>query len=353
MRRALRALLSTEVSDPLVVSRVLGVFYLAGSLVVIGSLFLPHPEGANAAGLLAVASAAVVGGCGSLFGAKHARIWTVHAVLAAGTVLVCLCVYFAGVAAGVYSTMFVWVVLVAASFFSHRAVAAHVVWILLTWGFTLNTVVEPTGFSGITRWALGGFVLVVSAFVTTEIVGGRRSAEERLRSEVEERQRLQHELEHLAYHDPLTDLPNRRLFEEELIRELARAERHASPVCLVAIDLDEFKHYNDVNGHIAGDKLLKDWATGWLTSLRTEDLIARLGGDEFVALLPDCPLDEAGRVAERLRSGVPLGQTCSTGIACWDGRESAEELLARVDKVMYESKELHAAREVANLRPAA
>jgi diguanylate cyclase (GGDEF)-like protein len=327
-------------------SRVLGVFYLAGSLLVIASLFLPHPAGANSAGLLAVASAALVGGYGSLFAAKNVRIWTVHAVLAFGTVLICLCIHFAGVVSGIYSAMFIWVVLVAVSFFSPRAVVAHIAWILLAWGLTLTTVMEPTGFSDITRWTLGGFVLVVSALVMGEIVAGRRSAEDRLRAEAEERQRLQHELEHLAFHDPLTGLPNRRLFEEELPRELARAKRHGTPLSLVAVDLNEFKRYNDLNGHVAGDELLKGSASAWDRALRAEDLIARLGGDEFVALLPDCPLTEAELVAERLCSGVPLEQTCSTGVACWDERESAEELLKRVDKAMYESKERTAARAV-------
>jgi len=136
MSHALKGLLRTGASDPVATSRVLGVFYLAGSVLVAASLVLPHTEGATVAGLVAIGCAAAVVGSGSVLMAKHARMWTVQTVLAAGTVLICLCVYFAGVATGVYSFMFVWVVLVAASFFSQRAVAAHLIWILLTWGLT-------------------------------------------------------------------------------------------------------------------------------------------------------------------------------------------------------------------------
>jgi len=345
------ALLRTGANDPPLTSRVLGVFYLSGALLVVLSVLLPHPAGANLVGLLAIAGTAVVVGSASVMWAKHARMWTVQTVLAAGTGLICLCVYFAGVAAGIYSAMFVWVVLVAASFFSGRALTAHVAWILLSWGLTLAMVEEPSGFSGVTRWALGGLVLAVAAAVMSEIVVGRRATEAELRTEAEERERLQRELEHLAHHDPLTGLANRRLFEAELARELARAKRRDTPLCLVALDLDEFKEYNDEHGHVAGDRLLQLTASAWADGLRAADLIARFGGDEFVALLPDCPAAEAELVARRLSHGIPLGCTCSTGIASWDGRESAEELIARADRAMYEAKKKVIATNVRRTRP--
>lgn len=335
-----RGLLRSGGSDPPLTSRVVGVLFIAGSLLVFLSLLLPHPDGASVAGLAAVAGSAVVVGAASIAWADHARRWSVHAVLAGGTALVCLCIYFAGnAAAGIYSPMFVWVVLVAASFYAGRAVAVHLGWILVSWGITLAVVEEPSGFSAVTRWALGGFVLAVTAVVMSQIVAGRRSMEKRLRAEAEERERLQVELEHLAHHDPLTAVANRRLFEEELARELARAERRSAPLCLVALDLDGFKQFNDLHGHVAGDRLLALAAAGWAAAVRAEDLVARTGGDEFVALLPDCPQGEAERVARRLRSAVPMGQSCSAGVACWDGRESGEEMLARADRAMYASKD--------------
>jgi len=313
-------------------SRVLGVLYLAGGLLVAFSVLLPHPEEADAWALLVIAGLGVAVGGASLIWAKRARTGTVHATLAAGTGLVSLCIYFSGVAAGIYSAMFVWVVLLAASFFASRAVAAHVGWVLVSWGLALALVEADTGFSVITLWALGSFVLVVAATVMSELEGGRRSTEEQLRS-------AQDELEHLAHHDPLTGVANRRLFEKVLTRELARAKRHGTPLAVVALDFDKFKEYNDEHGHAAGDQLLQIATSGWARVLRTEDLIARLGGDEFVALLPDCPPTEAERTAQRLCSHLPLSCTCCAGIASWEGHESAEELLARADAALYEAKE--------------
>jgi diguanylate cyclase (GGDEF)-like protein len=233
-------------------------------------------------------------------------------------------------------------VLVSGSFFARRAVAAHVFWILLSWGLALVATQEAAGYSTITRWLLGSLVLGVSAAVMTEIVAGRKSTEERLR-------RAQGELEHLAHHDPLTGIANRRLCEAELAREMARANRQDAPLCLVALDLDGFKEYNDHHGHLAGDRLLKLVASSWSRALRASDLIARLGGDEFVVLLPDCPLSEAEQVAERLRSDLPYGSRCSTGIACWNGQDSAEDLLALADEAMYEAKQNGSERPLAQV----
>ena len=333
-----RALLRTGAGDLRLTSRVLGVFYLSGSLLVFLSLLLPHPEGANAAGLLAIAGTAVVIGSTSILWARHARRWTVHAVLAAGTGLICLCIFFAGVATPVYAAMFLWVVLVAASFFAGRAVTAHVLWVLVSSGLTLLVIDEPSDFSLVTRWVLGALVLVVAAAVMSELVAARRSTEERLRIEIEEKERLQRELEQLAHSDPLTGIANRRHFEQELAREMARATRQAWPLCVIALDIDDFKQYNDEHGHAAGDRLLKSAASAWAGSLRGEDIIARVGGDEFVALLPNCSFAEAERAGERLRRSVSEDQTCSVGIACWDGREPAEQVLERADLAMYGSK---------------
>lgn len=326
--------LRTGEHDPGLTSRVLGVFYLAGALLVLLSILLPQPEGADSTGLLGICVSATVVGSASLIWASHARMWSVHAVLAGGTALICLCIFFSGVAAGVYYGMFIWVVLVAGSFFGGRAVAIHVAWIMISWGVTLLSVDEISEFSVVTGWTLGSFVLVVAAAVMSEIVAGRTETEEELRS-------AQGELDHLAHHDPLTGVANRRLFDLELVRELARAKRTKAPLSIIALDFDGFKKYNDENGHFAGDRLLKSATSAWAGTLRAEDLIARFGGDEFVALLPGSPQVEASRVAKRLCHLLSVGSvgcTCSTGVASWDGHESAETLLVRADKLLYEAK---------------
>ncbi len=149
---------------------------------------------------------------------------------------------------------------------------------------------------------------------------------------------LVEELERTSRTDALTGLANRRHMQVELPRLLAETDPLLPSVAIALIDLDGFKAYNDANGHLAGDRLLKETATVWLDQLRGDDFLVRLGGDEFVAILPGCSRRNALQVAERLMESVGPNRSCSVGVACWDGVESAEELLARADRAMYGSK---------------
>lgn len=153
-----------------------------------------------------------------------------------------------------------------------------------------------------------------------------------------ERVELLARLEAIARTDDVTGLPNRRAWEEELPREVQRSSRSRRPLCVAMIDLDHFKRFNDERGHQAGDRLLKEAAAEWAEELRATDVLARYGGEEFALALPDCPPDEALSVVERLREATPEEQTCSAGIAHWDGSESAGELLGRADAALYEAK---------------
>ena len=145
-------------------------------------------------------------------------------------------------------------------------------------------------------------------------------------------------LEASARTDDLTALPNRRAWEQELPRELARARREERPVCVAMLDLDRFKSFNDERGHQAGDLLLKQAAAAWSRQLRSSDMLARYGGEEFAVLLPGCTLADAQRLLERLRVAMPEAETVSVGVACWDGAESAGELVGRADSALYEAK---------------
>ena len=145
-------------------------------------------------------------------------------------------------------------------------------------------------------------------------------------------------LQSTARTDPLTGLPNRRVWDEDLEREIARARRHGGSLCLAMLDLDRFKAFNDEYGHQAGDQLLAASATAWRPALRATDTIARYGGEEFALLLPHSDEEAALTVVERLLEVVPLGQTASAGVAVWDGTESAEALLARADAALYRAK---------------
>ncbi|HEV8424382.1 MAG TPA: diguanylate cyclase [Actinomycetes bacterium] len=149
---------------------------------------------------------------------------------------------------------------------------------------------------------------------------------------------LYQEVGRLARTDGLTGVANRRSWDDELSRALARAARSGQAMCVALIDLDHFKAYNDRHGHQAGDRLLKAAAAAWRSRLRKTDLLARYGGEEFAVLLPDCRLDDAMEISNRLRTAQPEG-TCSIGVAVWDTREDGAELVARADRALYSAKE--------------
>jgi diguanylate cyclase (GGDEF)-like protein/PAS domain S-box-containing protein len=153
-----------------------------------------------------------------------------------------------------------------------------------------------------------------------------------------ERENLLTEVAALARSDALTGLPNRRGLDEQLPREMARVRRAESELCLAIVDIDHFKAYNDANGHLAGDAILRECAVAWDGVLRGADTIVRFGGEEFLVVLPDCPLEQAAETIERLRRVTPGGLTCSAGLACWDYAESSDDLVDRADSALYRAK---------------
>jgi diguanylate cyclase (GGDEF)-like protein/PAS domain S-box-containing protein len=153
-----------------------------------------------------------------------------------------------------------------------------------------------------------------------------------------EREDLLIEVEMLARSDPLTGLPNRRVLDEQLPREMARARRGGTPLCVAIIDMDRFKDYNDSKGHLAGDAVLRECAITWDSKLRGEDTVVRYGGEEFLVVLPDCTIEHAAEIVERLRAATPANQTCSAGVACLDAAETMDEFLERADAALYRAK---------------
>ena len=147
------------------------------------------------------------------------------------------------------------------------------------------------------------------------------------------------QLDDLARIDPLTGLANRRWWDEEIRRELARAHRDGTSTCVAILDLDHFKAYNDMRGHQEGDQLLTRVGAGWLAAVRESDFIARYGGEEFGLILRGCGLAEAMPVVERVRTAIGDGLTCSAGLAQWNRHESADELVHRADGALYRAKD--------------
>jgi diguanylate cyclase (GGDEF)-like protein/PAS domain S-box-containing protein len=167
--------------------------------------------------------------------------------------------------------------------------------------------------------------------------------------DITERKRFEAQLAHLANHDPLTGLFNRRRFEEELERHLAQARRYGIPGALLWLDLDRFKEVNDSLGHRAGDELLVKLAGLLREQLREADTLARPGGDEFAILMSHTNAEQAQTAAARILEvvrhypivigGHPVRITTSIGIVLFpEHSTTAEELLARADLAMYRAK---------------
>jgi len=196
------------------------------------------------------------------------------------------------------------------------------------------------------RAALGALEKAV-AERTTEL----KNANEKLEMEVVERKVAEQRAQHLADHDALTGLPNRRLLEDRLTQALALSYRNRKQTAVMFVDLDRFKTINDSLGHSVGDVLLKEVARRLVKQLRVVDTICRTGGDEFVVVLPEIKrsADAAAvgqKIIENLSQPVKIEEreltvTPSIGIAVFpeDGRD-AETLIRNADAAMYAAKEM-------------
>jgi diguanylate cyclase (GGDEF)-like protein len=167
----------------------------------------------------------------------------------------------------------------------------------------------------------------------------------------------EHDVEH-AYHaavyemmmrDGLTQLYNRRKFQEEAERECARVKRYSRPLSLVLFDVDHFKKVNDTYGHLRGDAVLQRVAASAREMTRTEQILARIGGEEFAILCPEVESRGATVLSERLRENIArqshsdrdreFGVTCSFGVAGWQAwMDTFTDLYLAADDALYRSK---------------
>jgi diguanylate cyclase (GGDEF)-like protein len=192
---------------------------------------------------------------------------------------------------------------------------------------TLGSKIQGGGFDSYEKKFLRG----VSRFAATAVHNSRRYQ--------------------MATQDRMTRLYIHHYFQERLLEELKRSERHCTPLSLFISDIDHFKKFNDTYGHQQGDIVLKETARITKDAVRKIDLPARYGGEEFAVILPDTDIEAALAVAERLRTAIearefpgqaePLHVTVSIGVAqydpCRDGDKSA--LIERADKALYKAKE--------------
>jgi diguanylate cyclase (GGDEF)-like protein len=169
----------------------------------------------------------------------------------------------------------------------------------------------------------------------------------RLERSLAELTTLKEELRHRAFHDALTDLPNRALLAERISTALARDHAGGRLTALVYLDLDDFKTINDSRGHAAGDQLLVQVAARVTSCVRPEDTPSRLGGDEFAILLEDTTEEGASAVAQRVMDslkspfdldGSEISVRASAGVAFATDDSTADELLRNADVAMYSAK---------------
>ncbi len=221
-----------------------------------------------------------------------------------------------------------------------------------------SLVIEVEPFWWQRAWVrLAGLVMLLLVGALAALLYNRnlRSRERRLKREVATRTTELHDanvrLTELSYLDPLTGAANRRRLMEAIDAAIDRAVEHSAPIGLIVVDVDHFKRYNDLHGHLAGDAALRAVAEALQSATREQDLVARFGGEEFACLLVDADIETVARIAERMRALVEalpprrLGNdadtvTLSAGIVSRIPAkgEHADALLREADAAMYRAK---------------
>jgi diguanylate cyclase (GGDEF)-like protein len=318
-------------------ARIGALLFLTGALTTALGVVAPHSPQTDVPGFLADAAFQV--GCAVILlvlPARRRRVpWIGGAVVVAGIAAVTAAVYFNGERAGgppAFNEFFyVWPAFYSGYFFKARGMAASLALIAGAYAWIVAAI-GATGQFAFTRW-----------IVTVSVVTGVALAMHFLRRQID---RLVVQLRDTARTDSLTDLLNRRGFDERFQLELERARRTGDPLALLLGDLDRFKALNDQFGHPAGDAALVSVARTLADTCRSIDTVARVGGEEFALLLPATGGDGAFQAAERLRKrvartgsgdGQPL--TLSFGaVECLDHGGTPEGLLHSADAALYAAK---------------
>ncbi|HEV3231506.1 MAG TPA: GGDEF and EAL domain-containing protein [Candidatus Dormibacteraeota bacterium] len=298
--------------SPRLMARSGAFLYGAGGLLVFATLILGRLPGTVVPGVAAVAVIATAVAAGLWIWRDVLPAWPFPALTAAGSVLITLLMYFDGAHASSYSLLYLWAALYACYFYGSRVASAELAWIALLAG--LELFLRDPGDLPLNRWLL---------IVGTSVIAGITVRHLAIR------------ISALADLDGLTELPNRRRMDRELAGIVNGAHARVS---VVTLDLDFFRRFNEEMGHRQGDRHLALTAKAWRACLRDGDLISRYRGKQFVAVLTDCDAEEAVRIADRLRAATPNGQTASAGVAQWDRRESAGDMIERADAALYEAK---------------
>ena len=289
------------------------LYAVSGTLCLASALWPLHRE--TPVGLLgAFAVVGVLGAVVLWFAGSRLPSWGPHAAVALASALTGVVAWRSASAVGIVALgpILIAVSLYAAHFFSLRAGRLHTGFLVMAATASALSA-RPTGF------LLPWLTAVGAAVVLGEAQG-----------------RLARTLRTAALTDPLTGLANRRAWEAEAERNLARAARTGEPLSFALLDLDDFKEVNDRQGHGAGDVLLRDLTAGWTRRLRRADLLGRYGGDEFVLCLP--ATDKAGTWDFLAQLQETHEFAWSVGVATATAGDTLTSVLERADADLYLQK---------------
>lgn len=318
-------------------ARFMGGAFLVATLISLASMALPQPPGTNSGGLFALFAATFLISAVLLWHGARLPEPALQAALALGTAAISLAITFSEQRAGVYSIFYLWIAITAFYFFSLRAAFAQVGLVAVAFA-TVLALERPEGLEE--QW-----VITIGTVTGAGVLVGL------LRLRVEQ---LVGRLFEAARTDPLTDLRNRRGFQELLDSEVDRSQRTGAPLSLLIIDLDHFKNVNDRLGHQAGDRVLRRFGQELSALKRRMDTAARVGGEEFAVVLPETGREDAYLIGERLRevvresfSAEPVPITVSVGVTSFpeDSLES-DGLLGTADQALYAAKRMGRDRTV-------
>jgi diguanylate cyclase (GGDEF)-like protein len=328
-RPLLPDLLRPSASSALATSRFMantgGVLMVAASVLVGVATVLPLPPGAHLAALRWLVLATLAGGALLLAPGERLPLWSFHLFVFAGIALITIAIRESGGGASALSfgVLYAFIAVDSFLFFPWWQATVHLVTAELCAAVSLAMAGPGT---------VGPAVMLCGVLAVVGVVVGwltRAAAAAEL--------------------DPLTGLPNRRGFDRELNRILLRAEHTGNGVCLALVDVDDFKAINDLGGHAAGDRLLRETAAAWSGRIPAGSCLARYGGDEFALLLPRHDVAEAVITVDGLRTVMPARRTCSAGVAAWEPGDTASLLVNRADALLYQSKRAGRNRTTAHL----
>jgi len=326
--------------------------FLGGAAVTVAVTLLPHPEQVATGGFWALAAVQLAVALGLLLlPSRLTATGLPWIVVIAGVLAVTAAIYLNGERHGgppLFNELFyVWPALYAGYFFGRRRLAAALAVIAAAYAATLVMIALPME-AALMRWC-----------VTVSVVCGVAGAASALRRHVD---RLLQRLREAMRTDLLTEVLNRRGFEEAFGVELQRVARTGRPLCVLIGDVDRFKVLNDRFGHAAGDAALAAVAGALREGCRSVDVIARIGGEEFAILMPAAGLAHGCATADRLRAAVaslhdPAGEPLSISFGVTECPSSAhadpDRLLREADGALYAAKAAGRDRTVAAERFAA